>query len=93
MPGVFMSSMKNEMPSCFETSGSVRASRIPQCARSAIDVHTFWPLTSQPPSTRSARVVSEARSEPAPGSLNSWHHSISPRNVGGIHRCCCSSVP
>ena len=30
MPGVFMSSMKNEMPSCFGASGSVRASRIPQ---------------------------------------------------------------
>ena len=93
MPAVFMSSMKKEIPSCLGASGSVRARRIPQSARSAIEVQTFWPLTSQPPSIRSARVVSDARSEPAPGSLKSWHHSISPRNVGGIQRCCWASVP
>ncbi|SKW95082.1 Uncharacterised protein [Mycobacteroides abscessus subsp. abscessus] len=34
-----------------------------------------------------------ARSDPAPGSENSWHHIISPRNVGGRNRCFCSSVP
>jgi hypothetical protein len=93
IPGVFMSSMKKLMPSCLGASGSVRASRMPQSACCAIEVQTFWPLTTHPPSTRSARVVSEARSEPAPGSLKSWHHSISPRRVGGIHRCCCASVP
>ncbi len=42
---------------------------------------------------RVARVERLARSEPAPGSLNSWHHEISPRKVGGIHRSCCSRVP
>ena len=93
MPGVCMSSMKNEMPSCLGTSGSVRARRMPQSASFAIDVQTFWPLTIQPPSTRSARVASPARSEPAPGSLKSWHHASSPYSVGGIQRCCCSSVP
>ena len=36
----------------------------------------------QPPSTFSAVVRSEARSEPASGSLNSWHQMISPRSVG-----------
>ena len=93
MPAVFMSSMKQLMPSCFGASGLVRASRMPQSAYCAADVHTFWPLSIQPPSTRVARVDSDARSEPAPGSLNSWHQLMSPRNVGGIHRSCCSSVP
>jgi hypothetical protein len=39
-------------------------------------VHTFCPLTSHPPSSRVARVLNAARSEPAPGSLKSWHHAI-----------------
>ena len=34
-----------------------------------------------------------AASEPAPGSENSWHHVISPRNVGPTHRSHCSGVP
>ena len=55
------------MPWCCGTSGSVRARQIPQSARSATEVHTFWPVSRQPPSTRSARVRSEARSEPEPG--------------------------
>src|SRR3712207_8122273 len=37
------------------------------------------PLTSHDPSgCCSARVVSDARSDPAPGSLNSWHQNSSP---------------
>ena len=93
-PLCFMSSMKHEIPSCFGASGSVRASRMPQSACCAIDVQTFWPFTSQPPSTRVARVVDRlARSEPAPGSLKSWHQVISPCSVGGIQRSCCSRVP
>ena len=43
--------------------------------------------------SRSARVASEARSEPAPGSLNSWHHTSSLRTIGGRKRSRCSSVP
>ena len=37
--------------------------------------------------------VSPARSEPAPGSLKSWHHTSSPRSSGGTYRLFCSSVP
>ena len=66
---------------------------MPQSAWRAIEVQTFWPVSSQPPSTFVARVVSPARSEPAPGSLNSWHQVISPRSVGRIQRSCCSWVP
>ena len=93
MPGVFMSTMKQVMPSCFGASGSVRARQMPQSAMCAIVVQTFWPVSDQPPSARTARMASDARSEPAPGSLNSWHHMISPRMVGPIQRSCCSAVP
>ena len=47
------------------------------------DVQTFWPLSTQPPSARVARVVSAARSLPAPGSLKSWHQRISPAQRRG----------
>ena len=78
------------MPLCFGASGLVRARQIAQSARCASDVHTFCPVSRQPPSTRSARVRSEARSEPASGSLNSWHQVISPRSVGATKRSICS---
>jgi hypothetical protein len=41
----------------------------------------------------SARVRSPARSDPALGSLNSWHHTWSPRMIGRRNCCFCSSVP
>ena len=34
-----------------------------------------------------------ARSDPASGSENSWHHSSSPRSIGRRNRSFCSSVP
>ena len=36
---------------------------------------------------------SDARSEPEPGSLKSWHHDSSPRSIGSRNRFFCSSVP
>ena len=81
------------MPLCFGALGSVRASSAPHCEYCAAVVQIFWPVMRQPPSTLVALVVRPARSEPAPGSENSWHQIISPRNVGGRNRCCCSSVP
>ena len=65
------------MPSCLGLSGSVRTVAKPRLQYAAPVVHTFWPLTSQPPSTLVARVRTPAASEPAPGSLNSWHHTYS----------------
>ena len=41
------------------------------------------PLMIQRSPSRSARVVSPARSEPAPGSLNSWHQPSCPSRIGG----------
>ena len=93
MPSLRMSTMKHVMPSCFGTLGSVRARQMPQSAVAAIVVHTFWPVSNQPPSARDAFVANDARSDPAPGSLKSWHHWSSPRNVGGIHRSCCAGAP
>ena len=45
------------------------------------------------PLQRTARVARPARSEPAPGSLNSWHHTSSPVHSGRSQRCFCSSLP
>ena len=81
------------MPLCLGTSGLVRARQMPQSARSATEFHTFWPLSRQPPSTFSARVRSDARSEPAPGSEKSWHQVSSPSSEGRTNRSRCSSVP
>ena len=51
------------------------------------------PVTRYPPSTGTARVVSEARSLPASGSLKSWHHSSSAERIRGRKRSFCSGVP
>ena len=74
------------MPLRFGASGSVRASRTPKSARCAQVVHTFCPVTTHSSPSRSARVASDARSEPAPGSLKSWHQISSLRTIGGRKR-------
>ena len=56
-------------------------------------VQTFWPLTTHSSPSRTARVARLATSEPAPGSLNSWHQISSPVNRGRRYRFFCSSVP
>ena len=81
------------MPRCFGASGSVRARQIAQSASRPARSTPSGRCSRQPPSTRSALVRSEARSEPASGSLNSWHQVISPRSVGPTKRSRCSSVP
>ena len=65
------------MPWCFGTSGLVRIVARPNDDSLAPLVQTFCPLTSQPPSTRVPLVVMPAASEPASGSLNSWHQMTS----------------
>ena len=71
------------MPRCLGASRSVRASRMPHSARWAAEVHTFWPVTTHSSPSSTARVVMLARSEPASGSLKSWHHTSSPRSMAG----------
>ena len=92
-PGVRMSITKYDMPLCFGWSGSVRAISIPQRARWASVVQTFWPFTTHSSPSLTARVARLATSEPAPGSLKSWHHTSSPVNSGRRYRCFCASDP
>ncbi len=68
-PGWRIGNQKNVMPLCLGTSQFVRATSIPNSARWPPDVHTFCPLMIHSSPSRSARVCSPARSEPAPGSL------------------------
>ena len=60
-------------PWCFGASGSVRATSMHHFASCASVVHTFCPVTTQPPLRFTARVFSDARSEPASGSEKPWH--------------------
>ena len=81
-------------PLCLGTSASVRASSRPYAACWAFVVHTFWPDRRQLPSSwRRARVWIPARSEPAAGSENSWHHTSSAASIGPRWRCFWSSSP
>ncbi len=81
------------MPACFTTSGLVRASRKPYSENWALELQIFWPVTSQSSPSRTAFVDSPARSEPAPGSLNSWQHSRSVRRKARANCSRCWSVP
>ena len=97
------------MPACFGASGSVRRqaqrgesgpspqSRAPCVPRRRPHLlpgstsHLLPSITHSSPSR--PRVLSDARSEPEPGSLKSWHHDSSPRSIGSRNRFFCSSVP
>ncbi len=81
------------MPRCLETVGSVRASTKIQLARVANDVQIFCPSITHSSPSSAARVLRPARSEPAFGSENPWHHVSSPERMRGRNRCFCSSVP
>jgi hypothetical protein len=67
MPGWCMSMSRKLMPSCF-LEVSVRTRAPHQSAYWAPEVQIFEPLTRQWSPASSHLVVSEARSEPAPGS-------------------------
>ena len=75
------------------TSRSVRASSMPRSAWCALVFQTFCPLITQLSPSRTAEVDRPARSEPAPGSLNSWHHVCSPVRIGRSRRSRSSSLP
>ena len=57
------------MPACFGTSGSVRHRQNMKSESTAPVVQIFWPLITHSSPTSSARVESDARSLPEPGSL------------------------
>ena len=66
-----MSTTKKDSPRFASSVDPVRARQIPQSANCAYEVQTFVPLSTHPSSVATARVLTEARSEPASGSLNS----------------------
>jgi hypothetical protein len=66
---------------CRGTDESVRHSASPIWLCWASDVHTFWPLSTHSSPSRSARMATLARSEPAAGSLKSWQPTTSPRYI------------
>ena len=77
-PGWSSLNANHEMPACLGTSKSVRARSMPQSDSIAWELHTFWPEMIQRSPSRVGLVVRPARSEPLPGSLNSWHHASEP---------------
>src|SRR5215213_8535952 len=56
-------------------------------------MYVLAPLTTQPPSTRTARVRVDATSEPASGSVIASAPIFSPRIAGSSQRSTCSGVP
>ena len=66
---------------------------MPQSQKCAPVVQIFWPLTIQSSPSFTAVLRRPARSDPAAGSLKSWHQISSPVIIFGIQRCFCSSVP
>ena len=93
MPGNDMSRIRQEMPLCFGASGSVRTYSWHHLARCPSEVQIFWPLTTKWSPSRTARVRSEARSEPASGSDIPWHQMSSARIIRGSSVRFCASVP
>ena len=72
------------MPWCFFASGSVRTRQNIMSACRAVEVHIFWPLITKSSPSSTARVRSDARSDPAPGSEYPWHQINSPFSVRSI---------
>ena len=58
----------------------------------ASDVHTFCPVTTHSSPSRSARVASPETSDPAPGSLKSWHQMSSFVAIPRRNLCLSSSL-
>ena len=81
IPSDSMSTMKQVRPRCLGTCGSVRTMMTPHLQKCAPVFQVFCPSRIQPVPSRRARVVRPATSEPAPGSLKSWHQTSSPRAI------------
>ena len=73
-------------PRCLGASGFVRASSMHHLEWWANVVQTFWPVTMYSSPLSTARVFSEARSEPDSGSEKPWHHISSADRIGDRKR-------
>ena len=69
IPGVSIGTTNMEIPLCFATLGSVRVASQTKSASPARLVKIFEPLMTYSSPSRTARVVSEARSVPELGSV------------------------
>ena len=76
-----MSTISIEMPRWRATLSSVRASTPHQRANWPQETHVFWPLRTKWSSCSTARVRSDARSEPASGSEKPWHQISSAERI------------
>jgi hypothetical protein len=83
MPGSVMGISRNEMPSCGLALGSVRTRQNSMSAIIAWEVQIFWPSTTQWSPSSTARVRSEARSEPALGSEKPCDQNSRPSRMAG----------
>ena len=94
-PGAPRSNIRYVSPRCGfgGAPGGVRKSPNARSAKAAREDQVFWPDSSQPPSVRTARERSEARSEPASGSDQACAQITSPLAIGGSTRARCSAVP
>ena len=77
IPGRSIGMMNAVRPLCFTASGSVRAMSSPHSENRAPELQTFCPLTTHSSPSRAARQARPPRSDPAPGSENSWQQSSS----------------
>jgi len=75
------------------STGVVRHRTTNQSFSLAHVVHTLRPVTTQPSPSRSARVVSDARSLPLSGSLMPIEKERAPLQMPGRKRRFCASVP
>ena len=71
----------------------MRASTVIRSARAAWVIQVFCPVMRYTSPSFTARVVSEARSEPVFGSVNTAVGSTSPLAIRGSHSCFWASVP
>ncbi len=77
-PGAAMSTIKALSPLCLGSSVSLRHRISPIAEYWAPEVQTFWPFTTHSSPSRTARVRTDAKSDPAAGSEKSWQAMISP---------------
>ena len=73
--------MRNEIP-WWPPASVVLTAVTTKCARTPFVMYVFSPSTTQPPSTRLARVRMAATSDPAPGSVIPSAAIFSPRMAG-----------
>ena len=86
-PGVSVGTMNPRIPS------SVTAQTIATSATEPLVIHILRPLRIQSDPSRRARVVIDAGSDPASGSVSPKQPSSSPAAMPGSHFCFCSSEP